>query len=112
MTATAQDGFFRRREGGVELAVRLTPKSARDAVEGFETAADGRPHLKARVRAVPEKGKANEALVRLLAGALGVPAGSVEIVAGGTARLKTVRIKGDAAEIEERFAALAAGSGR
>jgi uncharacterized protein YggU (UPF0235/DUF167 family) len=100
-------GFHRRCDGGVELFVRLTPKSARDAVEGVETAADGRAYLKARVRAVPEKGKANTALERLLAASLGVPFGAVAVVAGGTARLKTVRVAGDATAIEGRLAVLA-----
>lgn len=104
----AAGGFHRRRTGGVEVFVRLTPKSSRDAVEGVETGADGRAFLKARVRAVPEKGKANRALAELLAATLGVPAGSVDIVAGGTARLKTVRITGDAAEIEAKLALLQA----
>jgi uncharacterized protein YggU (UPF0235/DUF167 family) len=88
---------FRLRDGGVDLFVRLTPKAALDRLEGVETSADGRSHLNARVRAVPENGAANQALERLLAKALGVPASTVSVVAGGTARLKTVRISGDPA---------------
>ena len=106
--ATAS-AFWRRGPGGVDLFVRLTPKSARDAVEGVEVAADGRSHLKARVRAVPEDGKANKALMRLLSQTPGVPASAVTVVAGGTARLKTVRIAGEAAELEERFSRLGGG---
>ncbi|RWG37062.1 MAG: DUF167 domain-containing protein, partial [Mesorhizobium sp.] len=45
---------FRPRDDGIDLFVRLTPKAAVDRIEGIETAADGRSHLKARVRAVPE----------------------------------------------------------
>lgn len=90
----------------MELFVRLTPKSSRDAVEGVEARADGRAFLKARVRAVPEKGKANQALEKLLASALGVPASSVSVVAGGTARLKTVRVAGDPELIEAQLALL------
>ncbi|CCV04625.1 conserved hypothetical protein [Mesorhizobium metallidurans STM 2683] len=86
---------FRRRDDGVDLFVRLTPKAAMDRLEGIETASDGRSHLKARVRAVPENGAANQALERLVAKALGVPASAVSVVAGGTARLKTLRISGD-----------------
>lgn len=86
---------FRVRENGVDLFVRLTPKSSVDRFEGVETAADGRSHLKARVRAVPENGAANQALERLVAKTLGVPASAVSVVAGGTARLKTVRVGGD-----------------
>ncbi|WP_027037328.1 DUF167 domain-containing protein [Mesorhizobium ciceri] len=88
---------FRLRENGAELFVRLTPKAGLDRLEGFETMADGRSHLKARVRAVPENGAANHALEKLLAKALGVPGSAVSVVAGGTARLKTVRISGDPA---------------
>ncbi len=90
---------FRIRENGIDLFVRLTPKAAMDRIDGVETAADGRSHLKARVRAVPEDGAANAALVRLLATALGVPASSVTVIAGGTARLKTLRILGNAAQL-------------
>ncbi|MFC3326307.1 DUF167 family protein [Mesorhizobium cantuariense] len=88
---------FRLRENGVDLFVRLTPKAALDRLEGVETSADGRSHLKARVRAVPENGAANHALEKLIAKALGVPGSAVSVVAGGTARLKTVRISGDPA---------------
>jgi len=86
---------FRARENGIDLFVRLTPKSSVDRVEGVEAAADGRSHLKARVRAVPENGAANKALERLVAKTLGVPASAVSVVTGGTSRLKTVRIAGD-----------------
>lgn len=63
-----------------------------DRLEGVETASDGRSHLKARVRAVPENGAANHALEKLIAKALGVPASAVSVVAGGTSRLKTLRV--------------------
>ncbi|MBZ9908828.1 DUF167 domain-containing protein [Mesorhizobium sp. BR115XR7A] len=86
---------FRMRENGVDLFVRLTPKSSVDRLDIVETLADGRSHVKARVRAVPENGAANQALERLVAKALGVPASAVSVVAGGTARLKTLRILGD-----------------
>jgi len=89
--------------------LRLTPKAARDAVEGCETLADGREVLKARVRAVPEDGKANEAARKLLAKALGLPASKVSLESGATARLKSFYLAGDPAGIESGLAALAAG---
>jgi len=98
--------YLRRRADGIDLFVRLTPKSAHDMLEGVETAADGRSYLKARVRAVPEKGAANAALERLVAGALGVAASNVSVSAGGTSRLKTLRISGDPATLVEALAAL------
>jgi uncharacterized protein (TIGR00251 family) len=103
--------FYRHHGDGLELRVRLTPKSSRDGIEGVETAADGRSHLKARVRAVPEDGKANKALVKLLAKELRVPAGSVTLVSGDTARLKTLRLEGDLADIEARLLALTGTAG-
>ncbi len=94
-------GFFRPRAGGFDLFVRLTPKAAADRLGGVEVSADGRRHLCARVRAVPEKGAANAALERLLAGRLGIPRSSVTIVAGKAARQKTVRLDAGASLIEK-----------
>ena len=65
-----------------------------DRIEGIATLADGRTVLQARVRAVPEKGKANAALEALLAKALGVPKSTVSVIAGGSSRLKSVRMDG------------------
>ena len=78
----------------VVLAVRLTPKGGRDAIDGVETLADGRTVLKARVRAAPSEGEANDALCRLLAKALGVPPRDVSLTAGATARIKRLAIAG------------------
>ena len=76
--------------------VRLTPRGGRDAIEGIESRADGRVVLKARVRAAPFEGEANDALCRLLARALDVPPRDVTLAAGATARIKRVLVKGQA----------------
>jgi len=81
---------------GVSLDVRVTVRSARDAIEGVECRADGRFVLKARLRAAPVEGEANEALRRLFAKALDVAPRQVTIAAGATARLKRLHIVGDA----------------
>ena len=86
---------WREERDGLVLRVRLTPRGGRDALEGTEILADGLAVLKARVRAAPEKGLANAALEKLLADALGVPKSSVSVVAGGTSRIKTVKISGE-----------------
>jgi len=96
---------WRAASGGIDIAVRLTPKAAADRVDGVETASDGRPHLKARVRAVPEKGAANKALEKLVAAWLGGPASTVAGTAGATARLKTVRVSGNADALVAAIAA-------
>jgi uncharacterized protein (TIGR00251 family) len=93
---------------GVALAVRLTPKGGRDSIDGIETLSDGRLVLKARVRAVPSEGEANAALVKLLAKALDVPARSVAVIGGATARLKRIAIEGDPAELIARLEKLTA----
>ena len=93
------DGWLRMREDGLDLFVRLTPRASRDAIEHVETTADGRAHLSARVRAMPEKGAANAALERLLAERIGLPKRAVSVVSGSTARLKTIRLTGDTAAL-------------
>ena len=54
--------FLREHPDGIEIRIRLTPRSSLDAVEGIRAASDGTEHVAARVRAVPEKGAANAAL--------------------------------------------------
>ena len=66
---------------GAGLVVRLTPKGGRDAIDGIDVLADGRPVLAVRVRALPAEGQANEALLRLIAKAVGVPSRDVTLVA-------------------------------
>jgi uncharacterized protein (TIGR00251 family) len=84
---------------GVVLTVRLTPKGGRDGIDGVEQLADGRPVLKARVRAAPSEGEANAALVKLVAKLLDVPVRNITIIAGATARIKRVRIAGNGAAL-------------
>jgi uncharacterized protein len=81
--------------GGVTVAVRVTPRGGRDAIEGIERRADGQCVLKARVRAAASEGKANDALIKLLARALAVPPRDVSLLAGTTSRIKRVAIAGD-----------------
>lgn len=89
---------YRSNGDGLLLSVRLTPKSSRDAVDGIWVQ-DDRTALTARVRAVPEKGKANKALEALIAKWLGVAKSQVSVVAGHTARLKVLKISGDEAPL-------------
>lgn len=91
----------------VLLAVRLTPNGGRDAFDGVDVTADGLAHLKARVTAVPEKGKANKALIALVSKTLKVPKTSISVVSGDTARQKTLRIEGDPEDLKLRIDALA-----
>src|SRR5262245_3275461 len=79
---------------GVVLTVRLTPRGGRDAIDGIETSADGKVVLKARVRAAPSEGEANDALRRLIAKVVGVPPRAVNLISGHSARLKRLKIEG------------------
>jgi uncharacterized protein (TIGR00251 family) len=93
------DAPWRATLDGIVVACRLTPKGGRDAIDGAATLADGTRVLLARVRAVPENGKANDALLRLLADKAGAPASKVRLVSGAKSRLKQVAISGDAAAL-------------
>ena len=70
------------------LRVKVIPRAARSEIAG--TMSDGT--LKARIAAVPEKGRANEELCALLAQHFQVPRKAVEIVSGHTSPLKLVRV--------------------
>ncbi len=76
-------------EPSATVAVRVQPRSSRDGVAGLSEGV-----LRVRLTAPPVENRANEALVRFLAGALGVPRGCVEIVAGDRGRNKIVRVRG------------------
>jgi uncharacterized protein (TIGR00251 family) len=71
----------------VLLPVKVVPGASRSRYMGEW---DGRARI--AVAAPPEKGKANEAVVKLLAELLGVDKRSLEVVAGSTGPLKTIRI--------------------
>ncbi len=88
---------------GVLVSVRLTPKASRDAVQGVAPTSGGGAVLKVQVTAVPEAGKANEALVRLLAKAWGVPRSSVSVASGATDRNKTLAVAGEPDDLRERL---------
>ena len=81
--------------GALTVTVRLTPKGGRDAIDGIEELADGTPVLKARVRAAPSEGEANDALISLMAKVLGIARRQVSLAAGATSRVKRIRIEGD-----------------
>ncbi|MBY0569184.1 MAG: DUF167 family protein [Hyphomonadaceae bacterium] len=76
------------------ITVRLTPSGGADRIDGRALGADGKPYLKARVRAAPENNEANRALEALIAKAFGVAKGKVSVSRGQTARLKTLEIEG------------------
>ncbi|WP_339741834.1 DUF167 family protein [uncultured Maricaulis sp.] len=94
-------GAWLEDQSGLTLRVRLTPNASKDAVEGESETADGLRHLGVRVRAVPEKGRANKAMIAVLSQFLGVPKRDIEVIRGTTSRLKTVRITAGAERCRE-----------
>ena len=90
---------------GLRLAVRLQPGAGRSAVGAPEARADGGVALRAWVTAAPEGGKANAALIALLAKTWRLPKGSFEIVSGRTGRDKTLLVAGDPAALEATLTA-------
>lgn len=87
----------------IRLRLRVTPQATRSAVVGRQGDA-----WKVRVAAIPERGRANRAVVELLAGTLAVPRTSVALVSGAGARDKTVAVRGiDRARAEELLSAAA-----
>jgi len=84
--------------GGVDLFVRLTPRASRNGLGPVAQDADGNAVLKAQVTAAPEGGKANAALIRLVAKSLGLPKGAISLKRGPKDRSKTLFIDTGASE--------------
>jgi uncharacterized protein len=86
-------------EPTTRLRLRVSPGAARTELVGRQGSA-----WKVRVSAAPERGRANEAVVALLASRLHVPPTALSVVAGRTGRDKVVELRGlDAAEAERRL---------
>lgn len=85
----------------VKVAVHVTPKSGRDEIVGWRGG-----ELSVRVTAAPEDGKANAAVCKVLAKALGVPKTAVRVTRGDTSRHKQVEIEGKSeGDVHEVFGA-------
>lgn len=91
---------------GLRIAVRVTPRASRDAIEGVAADAAGRPELRIRITAAPVDGSANDAVIALIAKTLGVPRRDVSLLAGTTARSKQLLVKGDSAALLARLTVL------
>lgn len=91
-------------EGGVRLSVRVTPRAARNAVGGLAADASGAQSLKVMVTAAAEGGKANAAVVALLAKTWRLPKSSIRVIVGATDRRKTLQIDGDPDDLARRIA--------
>jgi len=88
----------------VRLEVRIKTGARTDRALGIESDAAGQWRLKVQVRMQPEKGRANAAMLALIAKFIGVPKTSLTIVMGETDRNKSVFIGGRPDYIESKVA--------
>lgn len=108
MTRAAGGARGRPRAPGCRLAVKVSAKASEDAVQGWVGES-----LKVRVRAAPERGKANAAVVEILARSLDVTPSSIRIVAGPTSARKVIEVDGlSEAEARRRLGGEPGGRGR
>ena len=94
-----------RAKDGVTVAVRVSPRARSSRIDGTVADADGRYALKVAVTSVPEGGKANAAVIALLAKSWRVPKSSITIQSGAAAQRKILRIEGDAGALQQRIEA-------
>lgn len=87
--------------GGTRFRLRVKPSARKSAIVGLHGGA-----LKVSVAAPPDRGRANDAVIDLLAGILDVPSSAIEIVVGGTSQDKVVAVKLAPEVVRERLRAL------
>jgi len=80
---------YSEKDGQLIFKVRVVPRASRSEIVGEH---DG--VLRVRIAAPPVDGAANEELVRLLSQLFGLPRGAIEISAGHSSKLKTVKVTG------------------
>jgi uncharacterized protein (TIGR00251 family) len=91
-------GFYRVAGDGLRLRVKVKPQARRNAIDGIVPDTEGEA-LSVSVTAAPEDGKANAAVMALLARAWNLPVSSFSVVQGATARRKLLRLAGDSAAL-------------
>ena len=97
------DDPFTLTRDGLRVAIHLSPRAKFDRLLGIAAAADGGRALRASVSAPAREGRANEALLQLLAQTWHLPRRNLSIVAGATSRKKTVRVIGDPHELSAKL---------
>lgn len=90
-------------DDGVRVALRVKPRAGHDRIDGLTADVDGRAALKLSVTAAPEDGKANAAVLKLLAKAWGIPRTSLSVASGATARRKIVHVSGNGPTLAHRI---------
>ncbi len=94
---------FEEKQDGILLRVRLTPNSSSCNKGDVFCDADGKEYLKISVVSVPEKGKANQELIKFLGKQLKEAKSNFEIVSGETDRCKKIMIQGNPQEMRQKL---------
>jgi uncharacterized protein (TIGR00251 family) len=94
---------FQASPDGVRVRLKVTPKAKRSQFGGLLDEPDGGKALKVQVTAAPEAGKANEAVIALLASEWAVAKSAISVVSGATDRRKLVEIRGPSQELLARL---------
>ena len=100
------DAILDRRPNAIRIPLKVVPGARRDVVVGLLG-----DRLKVRVAAAPEAGRANVAVLRLLAETFGVAVGDVGLIAGTASSMKTVEVTGDVTRLDAVLRRLLASSG-
>jgi uncharacterized protein len=86
---------FSKSDKGIRVSVRLTPSAAKDRIDGIVADTQGNGVLRIAVSAVPEQGRANKAMIKLLAKQWRLPKSSLSVTQGAKDRNKVLNIEGD-----------------
>ena len=88
---------------GLRIRVKVAPRAAANRIDGLAPEADGGVALKVAVTTAPEDGKANAAVIKLLAREWGVAKSAISVVAGATDRRKLLHVEGPSKMLAERL---------
>ena len=95
---------LRQTQKGNFLYIRASPKSGRNEIVGIVAAAKGQVALLIKVIAIPDKGKANEAVIKTLAKAINIAPSSFRLVSGQTSKDKVLEVVNNLAAVQNFLA--------
>ena len=91
---------FEESQKGIILRVRLTPNSSCCKINGVFVDPNGDEWLKISVISVPEKGKANQELIKFLASKLKISKSDLQIIGGELDRYKKILVQADKEQMQ------------
>lgn len=103
-------GWLTRHADGARATLRVTPRARHDGVIGVGIDGAGGHYLAVRVSAPPEAGKANAAVIKILARRWRIPQGDLEVVSGASARRKVLQIRGSPDALMARLETIEGGA--